>query len=80
MISTVCQTRRSVLNSLVARVNGRLRSLAVSHSWVIASHDLVRFSDLKDDVHLAPSGVAKLFRRLLRVLRVEFNLIVATDV
>ena len=74
IISTVCQTRRSDLNVGVARLNGALRQAAASKGWVIASHDNVVFSDLKDDVHLKPSGVVKVFRSLHHSLRCVFGL------
>ena len=74
VVSTICQTRRSDINAGVFIVNASLRSAAASHGWRIASNDLIRASDLKDDVHLNAAGIARVFRTLHHALRLEFGL------
>ena len=68
--SSVCQTRSSALNIRVRAANDALRDVSARAGWSFVSNDNIFYSDLSDDVHLAASGVAKIYRRLSTALRV----------
>ena len=73
LLSSVCPSRKSSYNVNIAIVNNLFREAASANGWRYVSNDIVLFGDLKDDVHLNASGVAKIFRSLLHSLRLAFD-------
>ena len=74
ILSSVCQSRKSSFNVDIAVVNSLFRKVASARGWRYVSHDIIHFDDLKDDVHLNASGIAKLYRSLLHGLRQAFGI------
>jgi len=67
--SLICQTKVGEINQRVAIANRLLRGAAEEFGWGLVSNDNIYFSDLSDDVHLNGSGVAKVFRNIVRALK-----------
>ena len=67
--SSVVQTKLSVLNQRVCLANGILRSQCEESGWRFLSHDSIFYHDLSDNVHLSPSGIAKLYRSICNSFR-----------
>ena len=58
---------------MLKEANVRLRERARDNVWPVISNDHIFYSDLSDDVHLNPAGVAKLFRSLLHSFFSSFD-------
>ena len=74
VFSSLIQTQDAALNIKVATANAVLRSLCESMGWVYCSNDTIMQHNLHDTVHLGVSGVAKLHRRVIYVLRQQLGL------
>jgi hypothetical protein len=80
------QTRDAELNVMVARANIRVKDACDFLGWHFLNNDYVLQSDLRDSVHLNPSGTLKIHRALSHSLRVvsglkfSFTFLVRIDV
>ena len=67
--SLLTVSRSPKMNALILQANNVLRSAAATAGWVVVSNDNVRVGDLKDQVHLNASGVARLTRNFVSALK-----------